>query len=74
MSTWDKKNSLWLLDNTWFFSNLTLILETKYIPQSKGKPKANYHLGIMQSMKSHCSEESPWEIKKYLVSGPLQTV
>lgn len=58
----------------YFFSKLILILETKYVSQSKGKRKASYHLGIMQSMKSHFTEESPWEIKKYLASGPLQTV
>lgn len=56
MLTWEKKNSLWLLDNMGFSSNLALILETEYIP----KPKASYHLGIMQSMKPHRSEESPW--------------
>lgn len=56
-----------------FFSNLPLILETKYILQTKGKPKASYHLGIMQNIKSHRSEESPWEIKNYLVSRPLPT-
>jgi len=74
MSTREKKNSLWLLNQKYFFSKLTLILETKYIPQSKGKPKASYHLGTAQSMKSHSTEKSPWEIKKDLVTGPLQTV